>query len=528
MRARVLERASAVALAICALVNLMKGVQLGVDVAAFPFWSLSYRYGFVRRGLAGTVFRSLTGGLPDESRRAVILQLHVVVVIAVIAILASATVRLLARASMRTRHIVFVASAALFLSQLLPTLTMRVGFFDAYLVLLFLVAAALATSRRWIAAGVVGAIGPFIHDGFVFLWLPILVAAGADVLRGRFDPKERRRVAFVLLPIVAAVSILGAHDSEALGKMIAELPRAQKWPILEFEMPVSTAVTKMSEHFALNKANVLLAIAFHCWPAAVMVACATTIPRSQARMAWLENVLITIAPWTILLFAWDLTRFLVWAHVGAFLAVHRACALDESDGDERTLSPRTVSLGIGAVGLLVLASFGGPFVWSFFSHTYAEYWVGPAWVTRTPAAALSYAFVNAYNRDRHMTSFASRDACKLEVVRAASIDLATCSVRIEKDGSLQTTELALAPGRYVAHVKTAVLDCDAASGDVAFRARWRHAPTVAPTRFDARTTNDVALALDVDVESAAMGQIRVEVRGAEGCFRVVSVDVTSR
>ena len=66
-----------------------------------------------------------------------------------------------------------VAFVLLMCSQLMPTLAHDAGYVDVYVVLLVLGGFRLILAERYIGAALVSAIGPFVHEAFLFLWAPV-------------------------------------------------------------------------------------------------------------------------------------------------------------------------------------------------------------------------------------------------------------------------------------------------------------------------------------------------------------------
>lgn len=513
---------------VAVLTNAIKGVQLVVSGMMWPYWTLSYRHGFIRRGLAGTVMLAMTPGLRDDDRRSLAMQLHVVAWVAICAIVVHEATALVSRSDATTRRLVHLATAAIMLSQFIPTMGAVAGYLDVYIMVIALVAARLARERRWLEASMMGAIGPLIHDGFAFLWLPIVACALFDLRSSRWRVREvGRPLLWLVLPFLSEIAVLALHSPSALTRCFLELPPGAP-DIRVFEMPLGWMLDRMRHTYAGNFPTFALAVAYYGAPAAVALACVIRLLPRSSRLSGIATIGVALLPCTILLVAWDLSRFLVWMYFGAFVVLCHAvpCGVE---GEVRAVGRpgfwhwRESAL----LAALVLAAFGGPTTYSYFDHTFVDYRVGPALLSRTPGARLSLAFASLYGRRFQSRSYSTARECTLE---SPSLRIEPgCRVEVMPSTLVQTPPLSLAPGTYVARVRVEALGCATASGSLAVHTPWRLAPPEPPPiAIDALTSSEATLTMDIGAEASAMGLLRVAVEGHEGCFRVTSLEISDR
>lgn len=518
--------AAIVVVAIAALANALKGVQLSVSHMMWPYWTLSYRHGFIRRGLAGTIFQAVAVGLRDDEQRSLALDLHIVAWVAMAGVIVCEAVDAARGGNTRSRRIVFLGVTAVLASQLVPTLGAIAGYLDVYIVLIALITARFARQHRWMLAGLLGAIGPLVHDGFLFLWLPIVALAAYDVRRSEWRVRSALPgIAWLMVPLASEALVFAFHSSTALSRCFLELPAGAP-DIRVFELPLGFLLHRMFDTYEHHLPNFVLAVIFYGAPAVVTILCAERLVPHASRFARLALPYVALLPCSILLVAWDLSRFLVWMHVGAFVVLCHAAPrepVEESSSDAARVPP-AISLGLAA---LVVFAVGGPSVFSYFDHTFVEYRVGPRVLTHTPGAALSIAFANLFNRHAQRTALSSAQGCPLDLPAPASD--APCRPEVTATSFVHTPPLSLAPGRYSARVDVEPLACEEAAGVVVVRYLSRLAmPDPPPVAFDARVATSTIIDFEVDAQAAATARMRVAIEGRAGCFRVAALEIASR
>lgn len=520
-----LRRIPGVALGVATAMHMVKAVPVDVSQMTWPYWAISYRHGFVRRALLGTLFRAFAVGISLDEQRHVVFGMHCVLTVLLAMGIVGWTVELRRGGAPDRRFLVLAGTVAVSLSFLFPTLGATAGYFDVYVVALALGGAFLAWRGRTLAAGVLGAFGPLVHDEFLFLWLPIVLCTAADIIRSA----PRRRIMIgalpILLPVAAEFAVLVFHSSSAMGRTLEELP-AEWRNIAVFQIGFADALRRMLSTMVQLPDHAVLAALMYLPPTIVTVACAATLgPRSTPPVVrWALNLFVALSPCSILFVAWDLSRFLVWSSFGAFVALAWAARHPE---DTQPLKVVHRSGVYGSLGALAVCAAGGPFLYSYFDYTYADYNFGPSILRSTPAAFISNAWLRAYN-SRSMTSqYDSRTGCTLEA-HGSTKRGDDCALVVES-GFVESAALSLSQGAYTARINVSpVGTCLQAAGELAVHLRWRFAPEKPSTRFDARAERTSFVDFAISSEEAAMGRVRVDVTRHAGCFRLASVEVIRR
>jgi len=503
--------------AVACVTNALKGAVSSVSQDMWPFWALTYRHGFVRRGLAGSLFQLGLGQRSVADQQHVILVAHYVAWVGLYVATVLCSVRLVRRRPPALRLRAAVGATAVVLGHFFPTVGTTAGYLDVYILLIAAGAAWLAWRGRFWAAGGVAAVGPLVHDGFVFLWAPALLCVAREV-----GPKDRagvRRRLPLLLPILTAWLALRLHASGALAQSLAEMP--ERWRGIQvYEMPLRAALERMIDTHQRHYDHVLLALVLYGLPGAIAIA---TAERRRSAWAWLHATLVLLSPATILLVAWDLSRFLVWTSFSGFLYL---CWASRFGANEAETPPRPRWAPAAIVGLSVLA-FGGPQLFSYFDRTYPDYPAGPSWLRATPGAHVERAWLALYNREVMIERFSSaaRAPCNVDVAGAKLDD--ACAATLAPGQLLMTPLSLFRPGHYVARVATtAAPDCASGEGVLALSLWWRHARRPPAVHFDAARSTSTTLRFDIDEEESVMGRSRVDVVGMSGCVRVTALEVS--
>ncbi len=368
-------------LAALAAASFLRGLTREIQSTAAPYWFINYRDGFVRRALLGHLF----GLFVDQRDPARVLPAAMGVHLTACAILVLGLLCWL-RVAPRQGGALGCAAFALFAgSQFLPTLAYDAGFLDVYDYLLVLAAAAaVINGRAWLAGGI-GFAGPFLHEGFVFVWLTLVVM---EIWRARGP----RKAAFLITPFVALVLVYFLPSAEA---GVAQMSRAPLPPEMkdlfiayQFNQTLSESLRIMAWKFTYNFPSFLMAAVFFGFPAAVSVIAAALTFKSKRDS--LAVALATLAPASILIVGWDLSRFLV-----ATAFANMLCILFM-----RTLRPaappsRSVIAGCWVVGSVC---FLQPLVYAHFQVASVKT-DAPVNFAHMPIGAAVISWVAFYSRD---------------------------------------------------------------------------------------------------------------------------------
>jgi hypothetical protein len=192
------------------------------------FWVLSAQRGYRSRALPGTVLQWL--GVDVVTRR-LVAWIAVVALLAVLGLLVHLTAR--AHASRPGWPLLLLGALVVGAPVTLRTLAYELGTFDVLVVLLGLVCLVVlsrpgADTARWAAVGALAGIGTAVHEAFLVLALPVVVAAVVvrELVPGGAAgaPVPWRRLAGAVAVVVAAPVVVAAWVTTAPSMPREELP----------------------------------------------------------------------------------------------------------------------------------------------------------------------------------------------------------------------------------------------------------------------------------------------------------------
>jgi len=196
---RGLERWTRLALVAWAMVVTMaRAVRYPNDFAE-AHWLLDYRFGFIRRGFAGTLLSlASSAGLASHSERAVAAA-SVMALVAFVLLLLWAASRVVS--SDADAGVSFAAAAVFATSPFVVMTAHFMGYLDHLFLAAAFAAAWLARSGRIRSAAALSAIGVLVHESFVLVGLPLVLLGAA------LRPEPRRQGGpFGLLPLALPVA----------------------------------------------------------------------------------------------------------------------------------------------------------------------------------------------------------------------------------------------------------------------------------------------------------------------------------
>jgi hypothetical protein len=322
------ERALLPLFACAGVVGVLKGLSPDLVGGSEYYWLLSYDHGFIRRGLIGTLFRPLLHVRSFDELAPVIMVSHIVaclwIIVACWRLFENAIRR---EASTDARLALAFAFLCLMCSQLMPTLAHDVGYVDVYLISLVLVAFWLVLEERFVAAALVASVGPFVHEAFVFLWMPVALLLLWSLTAHRGG--AARKLLAVVLPVLVAAAVVWLHSDSAVRLAIAAAPidERAKGALLGviFEQTAVTAFQHMMRYdFHDDLSNFLIAMAYFLPPTLALLWAALFCYAHRWMRGWQTAVVAFVAaasPLAIVMIAWDLSRFLVWSTVAAALVL---------------------------------------------------------------------------------------------------------------------------------------------------------------------------------------------------------------
>ncbi len=294
-----------------------------------PFWQVTYGDGFIRRALVGTIFQGVAGGASQAAQaRAVATIAHLLLVVLIIAFAAWLAV-LCARAT-STTHALALGLLALPIvgSSLFPTMAFTPGYLDAVMLLFALGAAALLARGSIVAAGALAALAPFVHEMFLYLWIPLAVLGWAILHRQGQRRPRWQDLAALAAPFVTGIVVVAASsasdarreiDQHATGTAVFKLTLLHQ----QFGQTLSSALTRMGQiQRAYWWPTEPFALLYFCWPA-LLTLTLYMIWRRAVLDVWARAALVLalVCPWLMLVLAWDLSRLIVLSNALVLIVV---------------------------------------------------------------------------------------------------------------------------------------------------------------------------------------------------------------
>lgn len=363
------------------VLGIVRGSASVINPHVFSYYVINYEVGLIRRGLVGEVWSWF---LPQGDLRAIrsILLAYYWPLVAVLFLSLLCWVMTI---ELRRRDFLFSGLFAVFLaSQFMPTLAYDVGFLDVFVFLLVVAATAALAGRRYAVVAFAGAIGPFIHEGFLFYWLPVIVV-------GLWEERSLRRGIVLALPLASVVCIyLFASKEIAIAQMSASpLPDPDKQEAIaqQFGQTLLTNLVMIAIKYRNYPVNVLAAIAFFTLPALAIIGVYATARRQMAAMIVLA--LSAAGPLLLLTIAWDLSRFLVASVFTVLIATLYMETVRPA--------PRATWLLPTACATLAFALVQVPFTYAYFEVAKVAD-VGPESLRNGPVGRLTQKAVAFYSR----------------------------------------------------------------------------------------------------------------------------------
>jgi hypothetical protein len=342
------------------LLSLFKGFRTDLMGWGEPYWLISYHDGLIRRGLLGQLFSFLYDRNDPSRIRSAALSLNLAMTILLVVGLWTWLRLLLERGADGLSPALFVVFAT---SQFLPTLAFDAGFLDVYLYCLILIGVWAILSGMYGAAGIVGFIGPFVHESFLFLWVtPIFLVFWERLTLGKSIPL--RLIAILAIPLVTTIVIYFVPSEQACVSQMTSAPISDavkeamiEWVCSQNMMP---RLRLMSWNYIHGFPDYLWLIAVLMLPTALIVWATATVRTSFCDR--LTLMVGSLAPGAMIIIATDLSRFLAATAMSALLVVFYMQTVRPVQVTRRAVI--TVCWVVGAIGLFtpLVYSYGAPFV----------------------------------------------------------------------------------------------------------------------------------------------------------------------
>jgi hypothetical protein len=305
------------------LVTLLRSIRLPNDYAE-AHWLIDYRFGFVRRGLIGTVFSAFSRftHLPQTALSIAVLSVAALAIFCAVLLLAA--YRIMTRLDWDGDSLLL---ANVFMTS--PFIVMSahvIGYYDNITIVLTFCAVWLITRDHPWGAALVQVIAVLIHEGYLLLGLPACVLASSLI-----STSKRRRVsaARLILPLClpilafAALTLYQAANIDLADLQTRLTARLASFGFIQHgraALAPKWIFAGLSDLWLRQKpllmsrvANRQLIIAVA--PSAVVILC-FVFRKFRIRPLSLESTLIagvTLAPLAMHVIAWDTAR--IWTYV---------------------------------------------------------------------------------------------------------------------------------------------------------------------------------------------------------------------
>ncbi|MBA1305302.1 hypothetical protein [Stutzerimonas stutzeri] len=289
------------------LFSYYRGFNGGLQIWGEPYIWINYSDGLVKRGLVGTFFEYFFGSDSPDRRRIAALVLHWFCSVFLLFF-----VLLWGRRRIEDggdgRYGVFYVTFALFVGgQFLPTLAYNTAYLDIYIYLLFALAVFSFSVGWFVLAFTLGLFAPLVHESALFYWLTIFVLVA-------FSRGLNISIIYAVLPVsISTVILLLFHSQSAAEGVVASMP-----------IPLDVKEGMLSAQFGqsiLSSFSVMLGVWRESFVSGILgllgfglfaflmvfFYCRCFLSTREALVLFAS----VLAPASILLFAWDLSRFVV-------------------------------------------------------------------------------------------------------------------------------------------------------------------------------------------------------------------------
>jgi len=313
-------------LAAAAVTSYLKGFLVDVQGWGIFYWWTTYSHGAVKRGLVGSLFQGLTDGTSTEIRFNYIIGQHFAFCMLLIAGLwLIASVMIWRTCDSVVRLLVASTWLIFFSSQFLPTMGYLTGYLDIHLMVLLASALIAAVWRRYVIAAIIAAMAPLVHEIFIFLWLTAVVLLLHSMFVERRDVLWRSIV--IGIPFLTTAIVLALHSQEAVVAELAAAPIDDEMRSslinVQFGQSIFSAFTVMMIHYDQHFSNFIVSAIYFLLPTILIVVSGSMAWRRREQAVPMQSLALhaaAFAPLLTLLFAWDLSRFLVTSNFTAIIA----------------------------------------------------------------------------------------------------------------------------------------------------------------------------------------------------------------
>jgi len=331
------------------LVTLARGIREPNDWAA-AHWLIDYRFGFIRRGLAGTVVSLFCGMTGLEASYGLIVAVGALCLVALMACFLWALSILLRRSDWDLGTSIFCIIMAT--SPMIVLSGHLISYLDAVFILLMVAALAALHGNQYLLAAGIQIIAVLVHESYVLIAWPAVVAA---CYVWRKPPRRAWMVAAAPVLALLAVMALGPWSPDA--KTAIQHALTQRLTAAGYIIPFKAElvpkhlVISFREVWAIESPHfVSRVLDFHRLILIGPVLAAMVVQARRLHRAW-WMVLLAATPLVIHAVAWDTSRIWGYTLTTGFAIVMILALAPETAARPMTLLPGWMVAGVFAIAL---------------------------------------------------------------------------------------------------------------------------------------------------------------------------------
>jgi hypothetical protein len=309
--------------------NLLKGFY-GPTVWGQYLWFVSYDHGFIKRGFLGAVFQFFFTDYAEDTQQIILVFFYSALVCLFFTLLFLHLVYLVIKSNLNSANKTFYLGLVCLLSitPLWPTLAYTTGYPDLFVFICIYLGLLGFLYRKFSLTIISIVFGILIHEAFLFCWLSVLLMMLYEYLFVQKDPIVLKMfIIGLVLPVMVYFVVGFFHNNDALKitlDQISFLSEENNHLLYkrQFNQSIYGALTKMINIISNNINLFVIKASYYLLIPLVFFVMLSLTAKSKCR-AGLPGIalyfLIVVSPLSILLFAWDLSRLLLYASYSATL-----------------------------------------------------------------------------------------------------------------------------------------------------------------------------------------------------------------
>lgn len=339
--------------------TLLRGLRRPNDWAE-AHWLISYRFGFIKRGLPATLLQPFTSGPSDRAETAITV-VSTLLTAGLCVVLLYVCLTILRRSGFSVNSVVAVA---VFVTSPFVVMTGHLnGYFDAQIIILSVLAIWLAWQGRTWAAAVVLLFGLLVHETIVVIGYPAVIwAVLMRMTAHHSDSPHWRPLIPLVLPLIAFAALF-LYQSYATdpARLESELiSHLQAHPFIQYDQEIivpRSFAKPFTAQFMAQSPRVwgrlfdmgMMMVVLPSIAVWLLFIRGALRAGNASPLVGIIGALLPFAPLGLHLIAWDTARIWTYPLVVALLVAWIACLAAESTRLQATDS-RLLTL----MGLLVL------------------------------------------------------------------------------------------------------------------------------------------------------------------------------